>query len=267
MSLIGNYRHCYLAESASVQTKKQAAQAGVTTELLKTALRKGPVVVMTKDGLVSTTKQIDWNDSYYTFVGRYVQVMDKNISAVVCLPCKANMLKSKYPGSIVIGLFCSHVIDNEGLELLTEGIPAFRYKYQGKRGMLLGDQFIDIKNYWSRFFNYCYIPDRCIRCHDLTAEHADISIGDDHDKGYNIVITRTKAGQNLFNQTVKNIHIHRINRRKVYISQYHYINIKKGIIHPVAISYRIVRYITNNMSKHEAYFNGYTKWAKLNNFF
>lgn len=266
MLLIGNYRHCYMAESAHVDTKKKAAQAGVTTELLRTALQNGPVVAMTKDGLVKTRQELNWNDSFYNFnatYGEYMEAIGDDVGAtIVCLPCKAKLLKQAVPTLTVIGLFCSHIITDQGLRLLTEGQPAFRYSHRGDKGMLIGgNQFIPMRYYWSRFFNYCYIPAKCMRCRDLTAEYADISIGDDHDKGLNIIVTRTKEGQRLFNQTVQDLHIIRTNARKVYKSQYHYTNIKKGIFHPITQGYILVRGITNYLSRHTAFQPLFAYWA------
>jgi coenzyme F420 hydrogenase subunit beta len=120
--------------------------------------------------------------------------------AFVGLPCQIAALRkieetnSAIKDKIVlhIGLFCGHNVSFAGTKLLLENMhiksqDVEDLRYRARKGNVTGmliktkdgkERFIPSKKYWTRFFNYFFVPSHCLNCQDLTSELADISVGD-----------------------------------------------------------------------------------------
>jgi coenzyme F420 hydrogenase subunit beta len=120
--------------------------------------------------------------------------------------------------ALSIGFFCAGTPSTKGtLELLrTRGVDpydvsAFRYRGMGWPGMAAAE-FKDPKRPTFKMtyneswgFVQKYRPFRCYLCPDLTAEFADISVGDpwyreigEHEAGRSLILIRTQKGREIF---------------------------------------------------------------------
>jgi len=125
--------------------------------------------------------------------------------------------------SLAIGFFCAGTPSTQGtLELLkrhevdSEEVKEMRYRGRGWPGMATirsrdtnhPPVELSYKESWG--FLQKYRPYRCYLCPDLTAEFADISVGDpwyreisENDPGRSIIILRTETGRRLFQEAIK----------------------------------------------------------------
>lgn len=253
--LIGDYQDIYLSESRDPEVRQEAAQSGTVTELIREAARQQ---YLTSE----KHRDFDYNDSFYDD-NRIPDAIKEN-GVIVGLPCHIKTLKQKYPDNIYIGLFCGHTVKPEGIKLLTRANKyKFRMKHSGTVGFYDGKQFIDKRYYWNMFLDWGFIPEGCLKCKDHTAELADISIGDSNRiNGHrNIVIVRTDKGRELLRAA--NVNLQTITPKDVYRSQFHSINIKKGIFHPVSTGKRIVRAVTNKLSGYSITRPVFKLWARI----
>lgn len=119
---------------------------------------------------------------------------------------------------LAIGFFCAGTPSTRGtLELLKMhgvdpgDVSAFRYRGQGWPGMATarfkdgGRPPLKVSYNESWGFVQKYRPFRCYLCPDLTAESADISVGDpwyrevgDDEPGRSLILVRTEAGREIF---------------------------------------------------------------------
>jgi coenzyme F420-reducing hydrogenase beta subunit len=211
----------------------------VTTALLEEAVRSGMV-----DSYMAGPP-----GSHYTFQFRAVGHMAKYTKpgvryATVALPCQVEAMREILPQlpriqlPLVLGLFCSHRVEEEGVRMLlrAKGLDPdenvlFRFKSQGRTGMLAGDLFIPLTEYWGKFLNYAFIPKACLKCKDLCNEQADVSLGDAHHirPHANLVIVRTEAGERLVDSAIKSgaVRLEWIPPSEVVRSQ-QYLRVKKA---------------------------------------
>jgi coenzyme F420 hydrogenase subunit beta len=125
--------------------------------------------------------------------------------------------------ALAIGFFCAGTPSTKGtLELLKShridptSIEDFRYRGIGWPGMATAhfkDQTkppFKLTYHESWGFVNQYRPFRCYLCPDLTAEAADISVGDpwyreigEHEPGRSLILIRTLRGRKIFHQAIK----------------------------------------------------------------
>ncbi len=147
--------------------------------------------------------------------------------AFVGLPCHIHGLRKfqqmepwaleKVP--LALGLFCGHGVTSFGVEAVlnrygrgSAGIERFQYRGRGWPGGVHirykdGEEFdVSLKEFWvSLFAPYFFTPCRCLTCCDLTAELADISVGDAWLKeveekdvlGTSVVVIRSEFGEEV----------------------------------------------------------------------
>jgi coenzyme F420 hydrogenase subunit beta len=182
--------------------------------------------------------------------------------AVVGLPChihgvrKAERVFKLLDRRIVlhIGLLCSHMVNFAGTDLLLEKMrikkeQVRKLNYRGKGWP--GSMSVEVKHrsnlsipliggwnaYWPVFSSFFFTPMRCTMCPDQTSELADISLGDawlpelKYEKsGESIIITRTKAGEDILAlaASAQAISIKRVDAEKVKQSQAVNLTFKKN---------------------------------------
>jgi len=165
-------------------------------------------------------------------IGLKQLLIDEGKFAVVGLPChihgirKAEKIFNDLKNKIYlhIGLFCSHMVNLNGTKFILKknriNISKIKSLYYRGRGWP-GSMTINMKDgskkiipyvkkwnsYWPVFSSYFFTPMRCMMCSDITAEMADISVGDawlpelKNDKiGKSIIVTRNKISDNLLNK-------------------------------------------------------------------
>lgn len=212
--LIGRYINCFIGQSTDEDIRKRATSGGIVTTLLIFALKKEIVdgALVTKScGVKPRVFLAETEDEIRSASGsKYCPVplvasinllSEKNGKfAVVGLPChiravrRLEALNKEIKDKIVlhIGLFCSHSITFDGVRFLIENLgigveDVLELSYRAKKGQDTGmlirtkdgcEKFIPLKRYWNRFFMFFFIPFHCLKCHDATAELADISFGD-----------------------------------------------------------------------------------------
>jgi coenzyme F420 hydrogenase subunit beta len=125
--------------------------------------------------------------------------------------------------ALAIGFFCAGTPSTQAtLDLLKRhgidpnGISEFKYRGEGWPGMTSarlkgsGEQCLKLTYGESWGFVQKYRPFRCYLCPDLTAEFADISVGDpwyreigEDEPGRSLIIVRTQMGREIFHQALK----------------------------------------------------------------
>ena len=149
--------------------------------------------------------------------------------AFVGLPCQVHGVRklqeqeewAKKKIRLIIGIFCSHGLTFSGTRLILgkfarryENIEKLQYRGKGWPGVfsvkyMNGEEFsISLDEYWPPFFGPCFFtPYRCLTCHDLTSELADISLGDawikeireNDNVGTSIIIVRAPFAEEMLN--------------------------------------------------------------------
>jgi len=273
--LIGSYKNCWISHSTNKEIRQKAASGGTITSLLYYALENKEVeAVVSLCNLGLNSVPTKWRIPYHAlnYAGSIYSSSNNDLSemiklsksknlAVVGLPCQVKVLRKLYPDNFYIGLFCCHRIKREGIEFflkhyhLNGNHVNYRAKINGKTGLLAGESFFSTKQYWSRFFNLCFIPKQCLKCKDQTAEDADISVGDawgftEVEKGLNAVIVRTKRGEELFKSTYqsKQLNIKEISSQDIINTQKGFIHLKKSLMSSKLRAYVIFRTIGNAIS-------------------
>ena len=163
------------------------------------------------DGL----KQIEGAVDASVFVGKPCDIAGLRLAQQM----RPNLEKKT---SLAIGFFCAGTPSTSGtLELLrkigvdVDAIDNLRYRGIGWPGMAtveFKEQGLDpvkmsYKDSWG--FVQKYRPFRCYLCPDLTAESADISVGDpwyrqigENEPGRSLILIRTEKGREIFNDAV-----------------------------------------------------------------
>jgi len=292
-NLLGQHHRCAVGYAASAGTRLRGASGGVTSALVKCALESGSVdsavlvdqtTVPPQPVIVSEASQIaQCAGSAYSIPGDTLTNMAKLVPqgqdcVVVGLPCQVSTLKSRFPNCTCVGLFCSHRIKESGVRFLldhfkvAEGPVQFRAKKDGDTGLLHpSGLFIPLKMYWNRFLNYCFIPRGCTHCHDLTAEDADISVGDawglseTAELGLNAIICRTRRGEELLSMAVErgDIRIREVSPAEIVRTQRNYLLLKKGRLNLKLRVYMLLRVVGMEASQHRALYPLLHGWLTL----
>lgn len=261
--LIGPYRACYVGRATDEETWSRGASGGVTTALLEEAKRSGMV-----DSHLTGPQ-----GSHYTLSDNPAVVAIRSIwrgkrYVVVSLPCQTRRLQNLRilggvgaPSPLVLGLFCAHRVEEEGVRLLLkakglgpDNMVTFRVK-RGERSVLAAcdDEkgiYIPQSEWWGKYLNYAFIPKGCLSCHDLCNEQADVSLGDAHHirPHANLVIVRTEAGERLVESAIGSgvVQLEQIAPSEVVRSQ-RYIRVKKAP-DMRARGYKMLRGLGNRVS-------------------
>ncbi|MHB1654083.1 MAG: Coenzyme F420 hydrogenase/dehydrogenase, beta subunit C-terminal domain [Desulfitobacteriaceae bacterium] len=229
----GSYSKISVARASDAEVRQFGQDAGVVSTLLILALETGLVQGALVSGLSSERPQfpqptvarsraevLKTAGSRYTYSANLLALPGSvkaglDQVALVGTPCQITAWRQlqrgglkKYlgPVKLAIGLFCSKTFSYEGLieeklaqELginLTE-ITGFQIKGKLLVYLRSGETMeIPLKEVQK------YARNGCAHCGDFTAEYADISVGAIGTDGWNLVIVRTRAGQELFNQAV-----------------------------------------------------------------
>lgn len=271
-SLIGNYINCWVGQSTDERVRKSATSGGIVTSLLMCALNNRIVdgVLVTKICGIKPEVILAENENEIRSASgsKYCPVplvaSLKKLStkqgkfAVVGLPChikairKLESLDHKLKDKIVlhVGLFCSHCVSPDGTKFLlrilgikTEEVLELKYRVKsgGNTGMLIrtkfGDtKFIASKKYWGHLFNFFFIPSYCLKCHDMTSEMADVSVGDAWltELGPSriencIFISRNSVGDKLVKEAISKglMKCQEVSSKTVIRSQKLYLHVKK----------------------------------------
>lgn len=142
---------------------------------------------------------------------------------------------------LAIGFFCAGTPSTRGtLDLLRqhkidpENIAELRYRGMGWPGMATvrrrGESEPGFRMTYNDSWGFLqkYRPFRCYLCPDLTAEFADISVGDpwyrelgENEKGSSLILVRTERGRDLFHHAMKQGYItaERVESEIIYRSQ------------------------------------------------
>ena len=275
-NLIGHYTETYLGHASDDVIRRTGTSGGVCTQLLIFCLQRGIIdaaIVTRMDidslqgiAVVAETPEqiIDAAKSKYCPTSpnvalREVRLRPDRKYAVVGLPCHiAGVIKAQAElsslTSIVlrVGLFCSHSVTYEGLPFLlkrygkgTSELASVSFRDEGWPGRLVGRYRdgstvrIPLDQYWPCFYgHYFFTPYRCLSCNDLTAEQADLSLGDawlpevrDRDSvGTSLVVTRSPQAEAIVSKMRDEglLELRAIPAAKVVEAQYGILGRKKG---------------------------------------
>lgn len=243
--LIGNYLDCFTGYSTDEAIRYNATSGGLVTQFLITALETGqidgalvtdmhrdnpletvPFVARTREEIIKASQSkycpVSANTALKTILqseGRY---------AVIGLPChlhgvrKAEQANRELKEKIVLhlGLICGHMPSYWAmrtflyrLRINPAEVSRVSYRGEGWPGKVVilkkdGSRHVEpIASYYSTFGSAFFIPSRCLKCCDMTAELSDLSFGDawvpefkDDKTGRSIVIVRSEAGLQLLKQ-------------------------------------------------------------------
>jgi coenzyme F420 hydrogenase subunit beta len=137
--------------------------------------------------------------------------------AVVALPCQAHGIRLAQALNLsitrkivlVVGIFCGFNVAYEGTAYLLRKLgmapeEVERLEHRGGawpggfRAQTRDGRLGFIPKHQYTYVHLMYAPEGCWYCPDLTAEHADVSVGDywvDDERDFSMVISRTAAGQ------------------------------------------------------------------------
>lgn len=291
-SQLGAHLYCAIGASRDPGIRRRGASGGVATALLCTALKRVPSkTAVAVDSLARTPQPIGTSDpekvkecagSVYALdddaMTRLLDQCEGEGKVIAGLPCQVAALRKRYPQHTYVGLFCSHRAQRQGIDMMLGhfGLKGDRVKYRAKAlgttGMLVDDSFfIPLTQYWNRFLNYCFIPQGCLRCHDLAAEQADVSLGDAwrlpgaSGDGLNAIICRTEKGAALLDRAIREgtIELTEVSPTTIVSTQRDYLMLKKGVLTGRLRVYKLLRACGNFLSHHRALHPVLHVWLRL----
>ena len=233
----GKYKSAALTRAKSKTITDKAQDGGIATTLLIQALDEGIVDAVVLGDVVegnplapiqrlARTKEevLHASGSRYSYSPNTTAIReayDQNLKvAVVGVPCQINGLRyvqndaaelfnfnDWYKKNIkfTIGLFCSEVFTQQGLEYLSgsikvplENITNINVKgkiiSKTKDGVEIVSSLKDMRKYMRPACNFCW---------DYSAELADISLGGIGLKGWTFTVARTELGQKMFDKLLE----------------------------------------------------------------
>jgi len=248
--ILGSYQECYIGHAAESGIRYKASSGGVVTGLLIYALERGiidgalvtrmnknrpwepePFIARTRDEIIEASKSKYCPVPANVMIKELLSAQEGERFAVVGLPChiqgirKAERVYKKLRARVVIhiGLFCSHTDTFwqtdyllKSMNVSKDDLKSIRYRGGGWPGTMS----VQLKSgrESSMPFHEAIFPhvvwfnamNRCLYCCDLTAELADISVGDPwipevigkEKIGQSIVIVRTDDAQELILRAV-----------------------------------------------------------------
>ena len=269
---LGEIKNVYYGNAADSLIREKAASGGAVTALVQSYLDKycESEALLYNETNYRIYKKGDILPQGSIYHARSYDIPDSCSGKllIVCLPCQVDYFRKIMPDAVIIGLFCSHRVDVKGVSAITrEDDVMYRYKYNGNTGLKFGDYFIPSKSYWGRYLNYVHIPQECLKCHDATAEKADISVGDAHKheefyQGKNVIITRTAEGEALLNNAVESglLEVEETNPAQI-INTHPYIRVKKNSKEFKILIYKILRRIGFYITKEKIFRGLLNLWA------
>ena len=309
--LLGDYGACYVGRATDHATRHRAASGGVATALLRQAMSDGLVdraVVARGDErqlqpwptVADQEQLLDSQGSVYpqtaatpsdiaNMCWSHAKGGEARRFAVVGLPCQIRALRSLEERSealrsavgLHIGLFCSHAVEREGIDLLLEAmgidpVTIEKVQYRGKSpstgrtGLYIkttaGEHFVPLSQYWSKYLNFLFIPRKCWACKDLANERADISLGDawrlqEHS---NVVVVRTPIGEEVLRSAVLSgtVEVTQIPAEAVVKGQKFFLALKKNGSGPITSTYKVVRRIGHEVTVRQSLHPLVKLWVK-----
>ena len=190
------------------------------------------------------------NDQKFAFVG-----LPCHIHGLRKIQEQEQWLKDKI--ILAVGLLCTHSVNYAGTNLILEklgsgkkNLKRMQYRGKGWPGEAVikyenNQRSIPLADYWNPYFGpYFFTPYRCLSCSDLTAELADISLGDawlkeieaQDDRGSSIVISRTDFSEKILKDMKADnlLYLENISKERIKESQANIIVRKK-----FSIDYRL----------------------------
>lgn len=254
--ILGSYLGCYIGHATESKVRYKASSGGVVTGLLVYALEKGiidgalvtrmnkdrpwepePFIAKTRDEIIEASKSKYCPVPANVMINELLSAQEDEKFAVVGLPChiqgvrKAEQVYKKLRARVIfhIGLFCSH---NDtfwhtdyllkSIDVSKSDLKSIRYRGDGWPGNMSvqlkngKDSSIPYKKAMFTHVLWFYAMNRCLYCCDLTAELADISVGDPwipesmagEEIGKSIFIVRTEYAHSL---VLRAVHDKRLN--------------------------------------------------------
>jgi coenzyme F420 hydrogenase subunit beta len=275
--LVGPVERVFLSYSTDDEIRRDASSGGFVTEFLTALLDKcvinGALVVTSNPAdpfrprVIIAKNKADIKNakgSKYTIAstGLLLGEMLKTDGkfAVVGTPCqilafrRAEKIFKGFKEKIVVyvGLFCGHVMCQEGYEMIAEketgktpaSVKNIKYRGDGWPGYLsiLFKDGTTLKlphDEWVKlyFSSLLFTPKRCLICNDSTCELADISVGDPwlpwikstEQLGMSLVVIRTKRGMELVDKIrqPENLWFKQVSTEYVEVSQKTNLSYKK----------------------------------------
>jgi coenzyme F420 hydrogenase subunit beta len=228
----GRYKSAALMRSKNSEIAGKGQDGGIATTLLIEALQEGEIDAAILGDVVdgnplvpvarlATTKEqiIHSTASRYTYSPNTIAIreaFDKDLRvAIVGVPCQINGLRHAQNGQpelynfngwykknavFTIGLFCSEVFTNDGLDYLSRAIDVPLKKIVNinvkgkiiskiKGGKEIESSLKEMRRYMRPSCNFCW---------DYSAELADISLGGIGLKGWTFTVARTEIGQKMY---------------------------------------------------------------------
>jgi coenzyme F420 hydrogenase subunit beta len=254
--ILGSYLKCYLGHATESKVRYKASSGGVVTGLLIYALEHGiidgalvtrmnkerpwepePFIARTRDEIIEASKSKYCPVPANIMIKELLSAQEGERFAVVGLPChiqgirKAEQAYKKLRARVVIhiGLFCSHTDTFwqtdyllKSMDVSKDDLKSIRYRGGGWPGtmsvQLKSGRESSVPFHKAIFPHIVWFNamNRCLYCCDLTAELADISVGDPwipevvgkEKIGQSIVIVRTDDAQELI---LRAVHDERLN--------------------------------------------------------
>ena len=253
--ILGSYLKCYTGYATESKVRYKASSGGVVTGLLIYALEHGiidgalvtrmnkdrpwepePFIAKTRDEIIEASTSKYCPVPANIMITELLNAHEGEKFAVVGLPChiqgirKAEQVykKLRARGVLHIGLFCSHTDTFwqtdyllKSMNVSKDDLKSIRYRGEGWPGTMS----VQLKNGTDSSvpFHKGIFPhvmwfnamNRCLYCCDLTAELADISVGDPwipemmagEDAGQSIILVRTEDAHSLVLRAARDEHL------------------------------------------------------------
>jgi coenzyme F420 hydrogenase subunit beta len=237
--LIGPHAKVCRAYAADLAVREAGSAGGVVTALLLSALEQGlidgalvvathpndptrpQVVVARTPEAIRAAAQSKYGLAPVNAFLDEVRRQEGQL-AVVALPCQAhgirlaqelNLAITRRVG-LIVGIFCGFNVKYKGtvyllgkLRMRPDEVATLEHRGGdwpgGFRAVARDGREGFIPKHQYTYAHLMYAPDGCLYCPDLTAEFADISVGDywiGDAEGYSMVISRTSSGQALLDE-------------------------------------------------------------------
>lgn len=248
-TLLGNYLGCYTGHASDPNMRYDSSSGGMASALLVFALEAGiidgalvtrmnperplepqPFIARTREEILSATGSKYCPVPANIALAEILKAKEGERFAVVGLPChmhglrKAELASKKLRERVAlrVGIFCSntntfpmteYILRKHGIK--PEQVTKLDYRgsgWPGKMSLRINNRpskTIDYEEYIKYHQFGFFTPRRCTLCCDMTAELADISLGDawflkdrKNNPGISAIIARSKAGQELLDKAL-----------------------------------------------------------------
>lgn len=266
--LVGPYQSLGRAHAVDPVIREKGSAGGAVTALLLSALRQGLItgalvvghdvsdptrprlaVARTPEEMRAAAQSKYCLAPVNSLLGRSLDHDDR--LAIVALPCQAHGFRlARVLGlemarrvALVIGVFCGFNVKYEGtayllrkLGIRPEEVASLEYRGGawpgGFRAVTVDGREGFVSKHQYTYVHLMYAPEGCWYCPDLTAEFADLSVGDywvGDAQSFSTVIGRTAAGQALLEEAARqgDISIEEIPYEDLLASHRHLLDYKK----------------------------------------